>query len=135
MNTCTKRGTLIVIVLVVAPLLAPSAMAHHGSSEYDVSREVTIAGTVKEWKWTQPHTWVVLSVPRPGGVVEEWSGEGPPLQWAASRGWSTATLKAGESVRLVMYPARAQARGGLVKRIEPAGRDPLVVSRPWLDEK
>jgi hypothetical protein len=135
MNTRTKRRTLIVLVLVVAPLLAPSAMAHHGSSDYDVSREVTIAGTVKEWKWTQPHTWVVLNVSRPGGVVEEWSGEGPPLQWAASRGWSTATLKAGESVRLVMYPARAQARGGLVKRIEPAGRDPLVVSRPWLDEK
>ena len=135
MTTLSNSITLAALVLVFASLLAQAVRAHHGSSEYDVSREVTIAGTVKEWKWTQPHTWVVLNVSRPGGVVEEWSGEGPPLQWAASRGWSTATLKAGESVRLVMYPARAQARGGLVKRIEPAGRDPLVVSRPWLDEK
>ena len=135
MNTHNHHRTLAALVLVVAALLAPVVKAHHGSAEYDVAREVTITGTVKEWKWTQPHTWVVLNVTRPGGVVEEWSGEGPPLQWAASRGWSITTLKAGESVRLVLYPSRAQARGGLVKRIEPAGRDPLVVSRPWLDEK
>jgi hypothetical protein len=43
-------------------------------------------------------------------------------------------LKAGEPVRLVIYPSRAQQRGGLVKRIEPAGREPLPVSRPWLDK-
>ena len=114
--------------------LTLTVSAHHGSAEYDTSKEVTIGGTVKEWKWTQPHTWVVLNVTRPGGGTEEWNGEGPPLTWATSQGWSATTLKAGESVRLVMYPSRAQQRGGLVKRIEPAGRAPLPVSRPWLDK-
>lgn len=124
-----------VLALFVAVALATlTVSAHHGSSEYDTSKEVTITGAVKEWRWTQPHTWVVLNVTRAGGIVEEWNGEGPPLTWAASRGWSATTLKAGESVRLVMYPSRAQQRGGLVKRIEPAGRDPLPVSRPWLDK-
>jgi hypothetical protein len=121
--------------LAVAATLTLTVSAHHGSAEYDTSREITVSGTVKEWRWTQPHTWVVLNVTKAGGVVEEWNGEGPPLTWATERGWSTATLKAGESVRLVMYPSRTQARGGLVKRIEPAGRDPLPVSRPWLDVK
>ena len=120
--------------LLLGLFLTLTVSAHHGSAEYDTAREVTIAGTIKEWKWTQPHTWVVLNVTRPGGVVEEWNGEGPPLTWATSQGWSAATLKAGESVRLVMYPSRAQQRGGLVKRIEPAGREPLLVSRPWLDK-
>jgi hypothetical protein len=121
--------------LAVAATLTLTVSAHHGSAEYDTSREITVSGTVKEWRWTQPHTWVVLNVTKAGGVVEEWNGEGPPLTWATERGWSTASLKAGESVRLVMYPSRTQARGGLVKRIEPAGRDPLPVSRPWLDVK
>lgn len=130
MNTFITRALLAVVM---GATLTLTTAAHHGSAEYDTSKEVTITGTVKEWKWTQPHTWVVLNVSRAGGV-EEWNGEGPPLTWAAERGWSATTLKAGETVRLVMYPSRAQQRGGLVKRIEPAGRDALPVSRPWLDK-
>ena len=116
-------------------VLTASGAAHHGSAEYHVDREITVSGTVKEWKWTNPHTWVVLTVPRAAGGGDEWNGEGPPLSWAAARGWSNTTLKPGEQVRVIMYPSRTQARGGLVKRIEPAGRDALDVSRPWLDTR
>lgn len=131
---CAKRDEMrTALVAVVLLALGAGAGAHHGSAEYHVDREVVVSGMVKQWKWTNPHTWIVLTVSRPGGGAEEWNGEGPPLQWAAARGWSDGTLKAGEQVRLVMYPSRAQARAGLVKRIEPAGREPLAVSRPWLD--
>lgn len=118
----------IVLVMVVA------VRAHHGAGDYHVDREVTVAGVVKEWTWTHPHTWIHVDVKRPGGI-EAWSGEGPPLQWAAARGWSAATLKRGEAVRLVMYPSRSDARGGLVKRIERDGGETLLVSRPWLDAR
>ena len=56
-------------------------------------------------EWTQPHTWVHIDVKRPGGI-EAWNGEGPPLQWAAARGWSVATLKPGEAVRLLVVAGR-----------------------------
>jgi hypothetical protein len=118
--------------LLALSLLATSVAAHHGSADYDVSREVTVEGTVREWRWSSPHTWVFLTVTRSTGSPEDWSGEGPPLQWAEARGWSKATLKTGETVRLVMYPSRRDVRGGLVKRIERAGGH-LIVSRPWLD--
>jgi hypothetical protein len=108
-----------------------AAEAHHGSADYDVGREVTVEGTVAEWKWSSPHTWVLLKATR-NASIENWSGEGPPLQWAEARGWSKTTLKPGETVRLVMYPSRREAHAGLVKRIERAGGD-LIVSRPWLD--
>ena len=118
--------------LLLVFVLAAAVEGHHGSADYDVGREVTVSGTVTEWKWSSPHTWVLLRVTRPNGLSEDWSGEGPPLQWAEARGWSKGTLKAGESVRLVMYPSRREAHAGLVKRIERAGGD-LIVSRPWLD--
>ena len=116
-------------------LASTSLSAHHGSAEYQVDREVIVAGTVNEWRFSNPHTWVFLTVKGPSGKIDEWSGEGPPLQWASSRSWSETTLKTGETVRLVMYPSRRDPRGGLIKRIERDGRDPLVVSRPWLNEK
>ena len=120
--------------LAIALVAVAGLDAHHGSADYHVDREVTVAGVVKEWKWSHPHTWVYLDVKRTGGI-EAWNGEGPPLQWAAARGWSAATLKPGEAVRLVMYPSRRDARSGLIKRIERDGGETLLVSRPWLDAR
>ena len=118
----------------IALVATAGLRAHHGSADYHVDREVTVSGVVTEWKWTNPHTWVHLDVKRPGGN-EAWNGEGPPLQWAAARGWSAGTLNAGETVRLVMYPSRRDPRSGLIKRIERDGSETLLVSRPWLDAR
>jgi hypothetical protein len=122
-------------VLIATIVLTAAAHAHHGSADYDVDREVTVSGVVKEWRWTNPHTWVYVTVTKAGGAIEQWEGEGPPLTWASQRGWSGATLRNGEDVSLVMYPSRRAARAGLVKRIERPGREPLIVSRPWLDAR
>jgi hypothetical protein len=123
----TRTAALIVVFGVIT-----GVEAHHGSADYDVNREVSVEGTVAEWRWTSPHTWVMLRVARANGPIEAWSGEGPPLNWAEARGWSKTTLQTGETVRLVMYPSRREAHGGLIKRIERrAGH--LIVSRPWLD--
>ena len=114
-------------------VLVSGVGAHHGSADYDVGREVTVEGTVREWRWSSPHTWVFLTVAGSNGPAE-WSGEGPPLQWAEARGWSKATMKPGDRIRLVMYPSRRETHGGLIKRIERAGGN-LIVNRPWLDER
>jgi hypothetical protein len=119
-------------VLLVVFVLTAAVEAHHGSADYDVSREVSVEGTVKQWRWSSPHTWVFLTATGANRPAEDWSGEGPPLQWAESRGWSSTTLKPGETVRLVMYPSRREPRAGLVKRIERASGN-LLVSRPWLE--
>jgi hypothetical protein len=119
--------------LALALVAVAGLHAHHGSADYYVDRDVTVTGTIKEWKFSNPHTWVYLTVTRPGGGVEEWNGEGPPLQWASARGWSSGTLKAGETVRLVMYPSRRDPRSGLIKRIERDSGETLLVSRPWLE--
>ena len=121
-----------VIVLALAACAA-APLAHHGSADYHVDREVTVTGVVGEWRWTNPHTWVHLDVRTRDGTVQRWRGEGPPLMWAAQRGWSASTLRPGEAVSLVMYPGRHDAQSGLVKRIQRANGEILLVSRPWLD--
>ena len=120
----------LVASLAVLPLIAA---AHHGSAAYHTDREQTVAGRVAEWRWTQPHTWVILATPRPGGGEDHWPLEGPPLSWAQQRNWSADTLKPGDRVEIVIYPARAEERGGLIKRIVKANGETLPVSRPWLD--
>ena len=125
----------LIVLPICACVLASSIEAHHGSANYLVDREIAVTGTVAAWKWANPHTRVLLTVARADGSSEEWDGEGPPLTWAAQRGWSSSTLQAGERVTLVMYPARQDGRGGLIKRIDRPGREALIVSRPWLDRE
>jgi len=116
-------------------ILSVGAGAHHGAAAYDVGREIVVTGTVREWRWTNPHTRIHLSVRRADGALELWDAEGPPLTWAEQRGWSNGTLRTGETVSLVLYPSRSAPHAGLVKRIERATGEVLPVSRPWLDDR
>ena len=31
-------------------------------ASYDVTREIAVTGVVTEWRWTNPHVWIYLSV-------------------------------------------------------------------------
>ncbi|HEY6509662.1 MAG TPA: DUF6152 family protein [Vicinamibacterales bacterium] len=119
-------------VLLAATLAGTSATAHHGAAAYHTDREISIRGRVAAWQWTQPHTAVILSEVRPGGGEDRWALEGPPLSWARQRGWSTDTLRPGETVEVAAYPSRTNAHAGLVKRIVRANGEVLPVARPWL---
>jgi hypothetical protein len=129
--TIAMRWTLLTAALGL--LLAAGADAHHGSAEYHVDREVTVSGTVSAFRWVNPHLRVVLTTGAPEGKPQQLDCEGPPLTWAAQQGWSATTLRPGERVSLVMYPAKQEGRGGLIKRIERSNGEVLSVSRPWLD--
>lgn len=128
MRTATARRVLVALAAIAAGAWASRADAHHGSAAYHVDREVVVAGVVKEWRWSNPHTRILLTAA--DGRV--WDGEGPPLSWAQQRGWSGTTLRAGEAVSLVMYPSRTDAHAGLVRRIDRK-TGALDVSRPWLE--
>jgi hypothetical protein len=123
----------LLVTMLSAVVCAGGLQAHHGSAEYDVTREITVRGTIVEWRWINPHVRVVVDVPGATGGTEVWDCEGPPLTWAAERGWSGSTLRKGETVALVMYPPKQNARTGLIKRIARSGGEVLQVSRPWLD--
>jgi hypothetical protein len=91
--------------LIVAAVLAATvgvASAHHGAAAYDTAREVTVTGRVREWRWSQPHTWIYVEVREPNGRTVLWEGEGPPLSWARQRGWSEQMFRRGDELTLVM---------------------------------
>ena len=113
--------------------VAAAASAHHGSAAYDTAREVSVSGVVRDWRWSQPHTWIYVEAKDANGRVLLWEGEGPPLSWARQRGWSEAMFRVGEEVTLLVYPSRDTAHAGLVKRITRRGGETIPVSRPWLD--
>lgn len=60
-------------------LLAAPALAHHSAVMFDDQKEVTVSGTVKEFQYTNPHSWLLVDVTNDDGTVTTWGfeAEGP----------------------------------------------------------
>jgi hypothetical protein len=114
---------LLTTVLVVAIFLASSAYAHHAAAGIDRSKTVTIEGTVKQFKWGNPHSWLDLEVARPTGGVDLWSLEMTSPAFLVKAGWKATTLKAGDKVKASANPFKNGDPGGIFLSVTlPDGR-------------
>jgi hypothetical protein len=108
----TRVALTVTFFLTAIPLLA-----HHGASEYDMTKIVTLNGTVKELQFVNPHTLLVFSVKDDSGKVMEWQGELPSPNLLSRRGWSRSTLKPGDQVTVIGAPAKNGEKGMQVKKL------------------
>jgi len=97
--------------------LAPPAEAHHSNSAFYVTKIITIKGVVKEFKWANPHVWVILEVDDGKGNKVEWKVEGRPPGILARAGWSPKILQPGETVTIDLSPAKDDTASGLIARV------------------
>lgn len=92
--------------------LCATASAHHSFSMFDRERTLVIAGVVKEFQWTNPHSWIQLTVTGADGRQVEWSLEGGSPGILGRNGWKRTSLKAGERVTIEIYPLKSGEPGG-----------------------
>jgi hypothetical protein len=93
--------------------ITDAAWGHHSFAMFDPAHETTLSGTIKEFQWTNPHTWVWLDVPKANGAsAEVWGIEGMSPNFLGRRGWSKNTLKPGDKVTIVIHPLKGGKRGG-----------------------
>ena len=71
-----------------AGLVTGQALAHHSFSMFDHEKTVTIAGTVKEFEFSNPHAWLhVSAVDEKTGKPVEWSFEMGGVGQITQQGW------------------------------------------------
>src|SRR5262245_33397974 len=109
------------IVGVVAMLVvALPATAHHSNSAYQVDKIITLEGTVKEWKWMNPHTWLMLEVTGADGKKQEWAVEGRPPGILGRAGWTSTVLQPGERVTVHASPSKNGDPVAIIARVTKA---------------
>jgi hypothetical protein len=91
---------------------AGPALAHHSFAMFDRSKQVSVVGTVKEFQFTNPHSWIQLTVTPASGPQEEWAIEGLSPNVLARAGWKRNTLKTGDKVTVLINPLRDGSHGG-----------------------
>jgi hypothetical protein len=89
----------------IALFAAMPAFPHHSYSMFDMKKEVTLEGTVRNFQWTNPHIWIDLVViDKATGQPVNWSVEGSGPTLLAREGWRRDTIKPGDKVILVTHP-------------------------------
>jgi hypothetical protein len=111
--------------LLCAALIAAAipAAAHHGTgASYDLSKTITLQGSVTEFHYANPHPQLFFDVSDAGGEVTHWSAEFYPnpaqlIQGGWGRKRSEAALAPGTKITVTLAPARAGTKVGAVLKL------------------
>ena len=104
----------LVILLVGLCFASGTLVAHHSFAIFDTSKSVTLSGTVTAFEWTNPHAYIEVDVPQPGGGMKHWSVELGSPSILMQSGWKYKDLKAGDKISVTLNPLRNGDSGGLL---------------------
>ena len=94
------------------------AFAHHSFAMFDFTRTVTIAGTIKEFQWTNPHVVVWVNADAAGAEpAAVWSLELTSPGNLTRTGWDRKALNAGDKISVDLNPLRNGNHGGALVAI------------------
>jgi hypothetical protein len=99
------RGLLLLAVSALA--ISGRAYAHHSfAATYFVDQTITVNGTVKEFLWRNPHSFIKVEGPDEKGEVQTWS-----IEWGGGAQLTQAhvtrdTLRPGDKVVIMGNPGR-----------------------------
>jgi hypothetical protein len=110
--TIVTFATLAVVGSFHVPLLA-----HHSNVGFAVETVNTATGVVKEWKWMNPHTWLIMDVDDGKGGKIEWAMEGRAPGVLLRAGWTRTVLKPGDKVTVHYSPAKDGTKVGMIARV------------------
>lgn len=102
---------------------ASPLLAHHSFTMFDMTKRMTLIGTVSSFEWTNPHSYIEIDVPDDKGAVKHWSIEMGSPSILMQSGWKFSSLKAGEKVTLIINPMKSGQAGGFLSTATlPDGR-------------
>jgi Family of unknown function (DUF6152) len=97
------KKLLLAIFLAAAGTSVP---AHHSAAMFDMSKTFTVQGTVKEFQYTNPHSWLQVLVVSPDGKTVEWGFETEGPSTLLRVGIKAKTFLPGDKVTIVAHPMR-----------------------------
>jgi hypothetical protein len=113
------RAKLLMALLVLAPLVAE---AHHAASMFEAEKETTVTGVVKEFQYTNPHSWLLVDVTNKDGSVTTWGfeAEGPGV--LMRNGIRKSDFTAGTKLTITGHPMKnGQPAASWIKAVRADG--------------
>jgi len=124
------RYTNLIMLVILSGIGGQFALAHHSTAGlYNEDELVEISGTVKEWRFINPHPSLIIEVRAGNGELQEWdiSYGGPAVHQLKQRGYTTETFEAGDVIVARGYAAKVQTAYGLLIVGDPVNPDGTAI--------
>ena len=110
-----KLHTLAVAASFAAGLLvcASPSVGHHSGAMFESQKQITLVGTIKEFQWTNPHSWIQIDAPDEKGAMKEWSVEAGSPNSLSRNGWRRTSFKPGDKVTMIIRPMKDGSPAGI----------------------
>ena len=110
-------------VLAALPFGDLPAFSHHSNVAFAVETVRLAKGVVKEFRWSNPHTWLYITVDDGKGSKVEWAMEGRAPGVLLRAGWTPKVVKPGDEVQVYYSPSKDGSKVGMIARVTlPDGR-------------
>jgi hypothetical protein len=76
-------------------------LAHHSAAPFDMTRETTVSGIVRDFRFVNPHSYIILEV-----AGERWTLEAEAMNLLRRNGWTKETLKPSDKISCLGARAR-----------------------------
>jgi hypothetical protein len=104
-------------VTAIVVFIGTQASAHHSTANFDYTKTVVLSGTVKQFQWTNPHSFIQVVVPDSKGEGVEWSIESGSPALERRLGWKPDMIKPGDKVSVTIAPVRSGGPSGTLRQI------------------
>jgi len=92
---------------ILSLLLSVPMFAHHGfGGRYDEDNPITVQGTVTDFQFTNPHSFIYFDSTDANGKIQRWQAELGSINQLHMNGWTKDTLKPGDKITVVGPRAR-----------------------------
>lgn len=119
-----------VAALAIFSVIPIPLFAHHGTTAYDESKSLKLAGIVTSFTWVNPHASLAWDVKNDKGGVDHWVVELTSPGMLTRSGWHHDSVKPGDQVTIYFHPSKSGTKFGIFQRIEFAdGRPELIDPR------
>src|SRR5262245_25141718 len=132
MNLIRRTGWLLVLACVTTA--GPSLSAHHSASPYyDVTKSITVSGTLAHVDWRNPHVFFYIDAKDASGRPVQWTLETQSPIALESLGLRRTDIKPGERVSVEVMPARVSPYRGRIRVLHYNGRSFVDMGRIGLE--
>ena len=103
--------------------LSMPALAHHSHGNYQMTEYTHLEGTVTEFIYMNPHSWVYMSVEGEDGESPIWALGSGSVGALARAGVSASTIVPGDKISVRCHQLKDGASGCLLGFLTPPGGD------------
>ena len=97
----------LLLMTVAAVLSASTSFAHHSfAATYETGKSVKLEGSIVQFVYRNPHSFVHIDAPDESGVSQRWAVEWGGTSQLAGAGVKRDSLKIGDHVVIVGRPSR-----------------------------